>query len=111
MEPHSNWWAEPATPSGMRSSEANGRARTLAHPPAGMAPARATPVSPGRSRNRGRVCRPQGLEQPVRPGQRGGDPAVAVGWRLEPGAGGDGGVRGGYRLAAGVAAAARVDLA
>jgi hypothetical protein len=51
------------------------------------------PVSPSRSRGRGSICRVQRLQQPVRPGQRGGYPAVVVCRRLEPGTGGDDNVR------------------
>ena len=65
------------------------------------------PVSLSQSGNRGSVCRAQRLQQPVRPGQRGGYPAVVVSRRLEPGTGGDDGVRRGYRHAAGIAPADR----
>src|SRR6202050_3501008 len=68
------------------------------------------PIRRSRSGSCGSICRAQGLQQPVRPGQRGGYPAVVVRWRLEPGAGGDDGVGRGHRLAAGVAAARPVDL-
>ncbi len=47
----------------------------------------------------------------MRAGQRGGDPAVVIGWRFEPGAGGDDGVRRGDRRAAGLAPARPVDRA
>jgi hypothetical protein len=47
-------------------------------------PGAGDPGSLGRSGNRGGICGGQGLQQPVRPGQRGGYPAFAVCERLTP---------------------------
>ena len=57
-----------------------------------------------------RVCRAQGLKQPVRPGQRGGYPAVVGLRRLKPGTRGDNSVRRGHRPIAGITPAPLVDL-
>ena len=68
------------------------------------------PIGPSPSGSHRSIRRVQGLKQAVRPGQRGGYPAVVVRRRLQPGTGSDNDVRRGHRLIAGIAPATAVDL-